>query len=150
MEARTLGGALEARTLHSTFEGLALGHKHCIELGSNPYPHITPASPGAHERLSAGLRWPRAADLRWLRTATGLGEPRTAGCLSPQTAGLGEPRTAASISRDRWAWVSRGWSCRFSANGCDFHAAVGKNVQKQKENITNSKLLKKKITDPKF
>ncbi len=89
MEARTLGGALEARTLHSTFEGLALGHKHCIELGSNPYPHITPASPGAHERLSAGLAVATGGRLAVAANSGGLGRAADGGLSFPADGGLG-------------------------------------------------------------
>ncbi len=66
-----------------------------LELGSNSYPRMPPASPGSHERLWVGLRWP--AGLRWTRTAGWVSSERR----SPKSGGLGEQRTAASISRKR-------------------------------------------------
>ncbi len=64
---RALWGA-QAR--HSVFEGLALEgavEEQALELGSNSYAYMPPASPGAHERLLAGLRWP--VGLHWPQAA---------------------------------------------------------------------------------
>ncbi len=75
---QTLAGALEVRTLHSTLEGLApegAVEERVLELGYKSYPHMSPASPGAHKHLwaglwwPAGLRWPLTADLYWPWTA---------------------------------------------------------------------------------
>ncbi len=57
---------------------------------------------GLHWPRAADLCWPRmVADLRWQRTAAGLGEPWMAGWLSPQMTDLRKQRTAACLMEPR-------------------------------------------------
>ncbi len=82
LEARARGGRSGSGTLGGRFREAGTGGR-CRGAGSGaglqPYPHMPPASPGAHERLWAGLWWP--AGLR-LATDGGIHSPRTAGWVS--------------------------------------------------------------------